>query len=64
MNERPTTSALAPEVRAGLAVMARQDAEERARIEAETAERRRQDIERRERDAAAMRQTIEAFRTR
>ncbi|MCJ2023014.1 hypothetical protein [Methylobacterium sp. J-067] len=63
VSSNAVSSSLVSEVRAGLTVMARQDPEDRARREAEIAERRRQDAERHRR-AAAMRQTIETFRTR
>lgn len=56
-------SVIHPSVREGIKVMLRDIAAQRAKYEAAEAERIREEHARRERDAAAMRQTIEAFRT-
>jgi hypothetical protein len=64
MNDRPVNSTLAPEIRAGLAEMAQQDAEALTRRKIKATERQRQAAERREAYVATVRQTVEAFRAR
>jgi hypothetical protein len=62
MNDRPTNPVTNPQMQAGiLEAFARQDRQAAERREAETAERRREELERQASYTAAVRQTLAAF---